>query len=80
MALVHGGPLARKDEEVPAVEGDQDATLCSRIAQLVFVFRSKITCLLGSAAIDPAFAQHNGHEGVHMFVEVEFHVPEGTGA
>jgi hypothetical protein len=35
---------------------------------------------LGGAAIDPAFAQHNGHEGVHMFVEVEFHAPEGTGA
>jgi hypothetical protein len=34
---------------------------------------------LGGAAIDPAFAQHHGHEGMYMFVEVEFHAPEGTG-
>jgi hypothetical protein len=46
---------------------------------LVFVASPKIAGFSCRSAIDSPFTQHEGHEWVHMFVEVELHAAVGIG-
>lgn len=79
MTLVYDGPLAGENQEVSPVEGDEDAPLCRGIAQLIFVASSKMVGFLSGTAIDSPFAQHDGDEGMNVFVKVQLHATVGAG-